>query len=448
MLGKRALLGRSVRWLYVVAALLILVAIAATLAWLGPLPSRVVVISTGTPGSDYELFAQRYKTILSRAGIELQLMPSAGGVENLRRLNDPKSGVAVAFAQSGLTSAAQSPELESLGTVFYEPFWFFCRGDTPTNLRAALAGKKISVGPEGGGTRALALEFLRLNGFDQNIGQLLPLTLEQTGDALQRGEIDAAMIVASWDAQVVRRLLASSELNLVGFARADAYVALYPFLTKLVLPAGVGNMATNRPPNSVDLIAPKTSLIVRRDLHPAIQYLLLEAASEVHSSPGIFQKSGQFPAPETFDLPLSKEARQFYKSGTPFLQRYLPFWLAVLASRLLILLIPLVGVAYPLVRFAPAIYGWSMRHRIFSLYGELKVIDIESEARGSADVSDLVARLERLEERADRLRVPNAFAHLLYHLRNHIALVRARLQQPAAAAVKSSTSSTPQTSTA
>ncbi len=448
MPSQRALLGRSVRWLYVAAAVLIIAAVAATLAWLGPLPSRVVVMSTGTPGSDYELFAQRYKAILSRAGVELRLIPSAGGVENLRRLNDPKSGVAVAFAQSGLTSEAQSPELESLGTVFYEPFWFFYHGETPTDLRAALTGKKVSIGPEGGGTRALALEFLALNGLNQNIAQLLPLPLEQTGDALQRGEIDVAMIVASWDAPVVRRLSASSEINVVGFARADAYVALYPFLTKLVLPAGVGNMATNRPPTSVNLIAPKSSLIVRRDLHPAIQYLLLEAASEVHSAPGIFQKSGQFPAAEMFDLPLSKQARQFYKSGIPLLQRYLPFWLAVLASSLLVLLIPLVGVAYPLLRLAPAIYGWSMRHRIFRLYGELKVIDVEFETRGSAAVSDLAARLERLEERADRMRVPNAFAHLLYHLRNHISLVRTRLQQPAAAAVKSPTTSKPQTSAA
>ncbi len=440
------------RWLYVAAAVLVLAAIAATLAWLGPLPSRVVVMSTGTPGSDYELFAQRYKAILGRAGIELRLMPSAGGVENLRRLNDPKSGVAVAFAQSGLTSEAQSPELESLGTVFYEPFWFFYRGKAPTDLRdlrAALTGKKVSVGPEGGGTRALALEFFALNGLDQDIAQLLPLPLEQTGYALQRGEIDAAMIVASSDAQVVRRLLASSELNIVPFARADAYVALYPFLTKLILPAGVGNMATNRPPTNVTLIAPKTSLIVRRDLDPSIKYLLLECASVVHSPPGIFQKSGQFPAAETFDLPLSKEARQFYKSGMPVLQRHLPFWLAALASRLLVLLVPLVGVVYPLLRLAPAIYGWSMRHRIFSLYGELKVIDVESEIRGSAAIGDLLARLEYLEERADRMRVPNAFAHFLYHLRNHINLTRTRLQAAAAAAtVKSPTTPKPQSSAA
>jgi hypothetical protein len=176
--------------------------------------------------------------------------------------------------------------------------------------------------------------------------------------------------------------------------------------------------------------------------------LLLEAGTEIYSPPGIFQKSAQFPAAETFDLPLSNHARQFYRSGAPFLQRYLPFWLAILASRLLVLLIPLVGVVYPLLRFAPAIYGWSMRHRIFQLYGELKVIEVEADTPSSGTVNDLIARLDRLEGRADRLQVPNAFAHFLYDLRNHIGLVRARLQQSAAVSGKNPTIPAAQSSAA
>jgi hypothetical protein len=234
-------------------------------------------------------------------------------------------------------------------------------------------------------------------------------------------------MVASWDTPIVRQLLASSDVVLPGFPRADAYVALYPYLTKLILPAGVGNMATNRPPTDVNLLAPKASLLVRRELHPAIQYLLLDAAQEVHSAPGIFQKAGQFPAEEQVDVPLTKDAHQFYKSGRPFLQRYMPFWLAVLAGRLLVLLIPVVGVAYPLLRVVPALYGWSMRRRVFRLYGELKFIETEVERGREGAAKDLLARLDRLEERANHLRVPDAFAHFLYTLRDHIDLVRERL---------------------
>ena len=129
----------------------------------------------------------------------------------------------------------------------------------------------------------------------------------------------------------------------MSFRRADAFVALNPYLEKTVLPAGVGNMARNRPPQDVPLIETKTSLIVRRDLHGAVQYLLLEAASEIHGGPGIFHKAGRFPAAEAIDLALSENARQYYRSGRPFLHRYLPYWAAVIVERILLVLVPIVG---------------------------------------------------------------------------------------------------------
>jgi TRAP transporter TAXI family solute receptor len=300
--------ARRARWFYLAAGAPIVVAFVATVIWLGPLPPKVVVMTTGTPGSAYDAFGQRYKKILARSGVELRLLPSTGSVDNLRRLNDPHSGVSVGFVQDGLTDEEQSPELMSLGTLFYEPLWFFYRGAKLSARFEGLHGKKLSIGPDGSGTRALALQLLALNGIDRNIAQLLPLSAEQSSQALLKGEIDAAFMVASWDTPAVRQLLASSEVKLVTFPRADAYVALYPFLTKLVLPTGVGNMVTNRPPTDVNLLAPKASLVVRKDLHPAIQYLLLEAALRVHSAPGIFHKAGQFPAPEAVDLPLSGDA--------------------------------------------------------------------------------------------------------------------------------------------
>jgi TRAP-type uncharacterized transport system substrate-binding protein len=431
MLGQRRSLGRASVWFYAIAAVLILAALVATVIWLGPLPPRVVVMSTGTPGSDYDLFARGYQATLRQSGVQLRLLPSAGAVENLRRLNDPHSDVSVAFAQGGLTSETQSPGLESLGTMFFEPFWFFSRLPVVPRLEN-LRGRKISIGPEGSGTRALSLQVLALNGVEQSFfAQLLPLPAAQAGEALLHGEIDAAALVTSPDAEVVRRLLASSDVNLAGFPRADAYVALYPYLSKLTLPAGVGNLATNRPPTDVTLLAPKASLIVRRSLHPGIQYLLLEAAAQIHSAPNIFQQADRFPAAERGDVPLSKDAREFYKTGAPYLQRYLPFWLAVLTSRLLVLLIPLVGIVYPLLRFAPALYGWSIRRRIFRLYGELKFVEAELEARGGPAAADLQLRLQRLEDRANQIRVPFSFAPFLYQLRSHIALVRSRLPREA-----------------
>jgi TRAP-type uncharacterized transport system substrate-binding protein len=413
----------------VVAAVLLVAAIAVTVSMFNPTPPRTVVMTTGSAGSAYSEVAERYREILARDGVELRLLPSAGAVENLNRLSDPRSGVSVGFVQGGITNAQKSPELVSLGTVFYEPLWFFYRGVQIDRGLSGFRGKRMSIGPEGSGARALTLELLARNGIDQAFAELLPFPPEVASEKLLSGEIQAAMLT-SWESPVVRRLVAATDVDLVSFPRTDAYVALYPFLNKLVLPSGVGDLATNRPPRDVILIAPKASLVVRRDLHPAIQYLLLDAASEIHGGPGIFNKAGQFPAAEATDLPLSNSARQYYKSGRPFLQRYLPFWLGVLVGQLLVLAIPVVGVLYPMLRLAPALYGWGMRRRIFRLYGQLKFLELElDQRRPEQDVTDLVGKLDRLEARANHLRMPAAFAHLLYTLRMHVNLVRARVEK-------------------
>ncbi|HTS52804.1 MAG TPA: C4-dicarboxylate ABC transporter substrate-binding protein, partial [Burkholderiales bacterium] len=249
-------------------------------------------------------------------------------------------------------------------------------------------------------------------------------------EKLLHREIDAVVLLAAWESPVVRQLISAQGINLVSVPRAAAFVALYPFLSKVVLPAGVGDMVNNRPPADVVLVAPTASLVVRKDLHPAIQYLLLEAAREIHSGPGMFRKAGQFPAPESIDLPLSTDAIQFYKAGPPFLQRHLPFWLAVLAQQLLVVLIPVFAVLYPLLRFIPALYGWAMRRRVFRLYNELRLLEDQVASReAQQSVAALIARLDRLEDRASRFRLPVSFRPLLYALRLHIALVRQRLEK-------------------
>jgi TRAP-type uncharacterized transport system substrate-binding protein len=422
----------ATRWLYVAGAIAIVGALCATIVYLGPFPPRVVVMSAGSPGGAYDALAKRYQAILARSHVELKLVESAGAVENLKRLNDPHSGVSVAFVQNGLTTEKDSPELVSLGTIEYEPTWLFYRDAEPGVHFEGLRGRKVSIGPEGSGSRAIALELLARNGISSKDAEFLPLTLAETGEQLASGKISAAIIVAAWDAPVVRRLLADPHVELANIHRANAYVALDPYLDKLTVPAGVGSMSADRPPHSVTLVAPKTSLVVRGDLHPAIQYLLLDAACAVHSGAGVFHKSGQFPAAEQFDVPLSLDARQYYKAGPPLLQRYLPFWLAVLAGRMLVLLIPVLGVAYPVVRFLPIVYEWSMKRRVFRLYGELKLLELELESKGGQIRSEALERLSRLEERANHLRLPSGYAHLDYTLREHINLVKSQLRLPAA----------------
>jgi len=414
-------------WPYFTTVGVVIILLGAGAFIVETLPPRTIVMATGAEGgANYEM-GIRYREILAQSGVKLQLLPTSGGLENLARLRDPKSGVGVGFTQGGTTNKKESSELESLGTVFYEPLWLFYRSDIGGGIQA-LHGRRISIGPEGSGTRALALELVKRMKLADSLGELLGFTPQVAGEKLIAGDIDAAFIVTAWDSPIVQRLITAEGIELASFPRADAYVALYPFLNKLMLPAGVGDLATNRPPADVALLATKASLAVRADLHPAIQYLLLNAALQIHSQPEIFQKAGQFPAAESIDLPLSGEAQRFYKSGRPFLQRYLPFWIATLVERVLVILLPMAALLYPLFKFLPQIYDWIIRLRIMRLYDEMRLIESEMEAQGRGhDADAMIAKLDQLDERANGLRLPRVYASMLYTLRMHINLVRGRL---------------------
>jgi TRAP-type uncharacterized transport system substrate-binding protein len=414
-----------------VTSIVIVTVTAAALWWVfavyRPIPPGTVVMTTGPEEGAYSELGKRYHEILARSGIDLRIISSAGAIENLRRLRDSRSGVSVGFVQGGTTNGQESPGLVSLGTVFYEPLWFFYRGAPLDRRLTGLRGRRISIGPEDSGTRELTLTLLARNGIGRNFANLLPLTPQVAAEELVHGRIDAAVLVTSWESQAVQKLLADKNVRLLSFSRANAYVALYPYLNRLVFPAGTADMAGNRPPEDVVLLAPEASLVVRKELHPAIQYLLLDAATQIHSEPSIFQRAGEHPGAEAIDLPLSVHARNFYKRGRPFLQRYLPFWLAVFLEQLLFMLIPVVGVSYPLFRVMPSLYFWVVQRSIFRLYGELKFIEEELERSDGESSRDLVAQIDRLESRANHLRVPASSLHMLYSLRRDIHLVRRRI---------------------
>ena len=408
--------------------------VIAAVVLLRSMPPRMIVMATGSEGGTFYDVGERYRAALARAGVEVRLVHTAGSAENLALLLDPHSGVSVGLIQGGtIGAAASSNKLESLGTVFYEPLWLFYKPELG-NIKGHidLRGRRISVGPVGSGTRALSLELLKRNGIDGQNSELLALTTKESEEKLLAGEIDALGTVNAWEAPIVQKLITDEHIELFSFAaRADAYVALYPFLNKVVVPRGVGDLAKDLPPTDVILFAPKVSLVVHKDLHPAIQYLLLDAAVRIHSRPDIFQHANQFPAAESIDLPLSREALQFYKSGRPFLYNYLPFWVVELFGALILLLIPILGVLYPLIRFLPGLYSWLMRSKIARIYGELRFLEdkIMEARRTGGDTSAMVAQFDHLEEQANHLRIPVTYASLLYELRDHIDVVRERLQK-------------------
>jgi TRAP-type uncharacterized transport system substrate-binding protein len=405
---------------------------AAGLAWLltiiSPLPPHRVTLACGPEGSSYAVFGKRYKDMLEKQGIRVRLVSTAGSQENMSLLKQPGSGVDAAFVDGGIAEEGDEQGLLSLGTLCYEPVWFFSRQPINGHVLATLKGKRVSVGPDGSESRALLNALAKRHGLDEGAFRILPLAPEQSAEELLSGRIDAAVLVNSWASPVVRKLAQSDGIYLASFRLADAYVARFPALTKRILPEGAVDLEQDRPSHDVSLLATKTSLVVRSGLHPALQYLLLEVMAKVHSRSGIFQRAGEFPAAEEQDVPLSPEARHYYKSGQPLLQRYMPFWLAALVEQAAIFLLPLLGLAYPAVKSLMWLYGWGMQRKIFLLYGELHWLESQVDKLDGKPVPPLLeARMASLEARANKVRVSTKYVPMLFGLKDNLASVRSRI---------------------
>jgi TRAP-type uncharacterized transport system substrate-binding protein len=405
----------------------------ATLHFVSSAPPHTLTISSGPRGSNFESVAQRYSKILARSGVKLNVVPSAGSLENLSRMSDPKARVDIALVQSGLTSGTDSDnnDLESLGGMFYQPLLIFYRSPKPLQRLSELSSQRIAIGPEGSGTRYLALALLKANEIDPQGGaQLSSLEGEAARAALLHRQVDAIFLTGdSASGATIREMMHAEGIRLFDFAQADAYVRRFAYLSKLTVPAGAFDLGENLPPIEISLLAPTVELVAHSNLHPALCDLLIEAATEVHGHASLLQTAGQFPNPSIHTFPISSEAARYYKSGDrSLIYRHLPFWLASLLSRLLIVIVPLFVVVVPSLRYVPLLYRWRIDRRIHHRYAEL--MELERQALGTLSDerrAELLERLEAIENLVISRRMPGSHAGQVYVLREHIDFVRDKL---------------------
>lgn len=409
-------------------AIVLLLALVVAMFFIEPGPPRRIVVSTGAVDGGYHMYAQRYKEILARDGVTLELRVSAGSQENVGRLMDEKSDVEVGFFQGGSAFAANAPDLQSLGSIYYEPLWVFYRGPEARDF-GGLKGMRLAIGPEESGTRALALQLLAVNATVMPPTVLSTETGQQAADMLLEGKLDGVFLVAPADSPLVEKLVSAPAIRLLSLDRAEAYARRFPYLTKLTLPRGVFDFIGNIPSRDVTLVSPTANLLARDSLHPALAFLLMRAATEIHSSAGLLSKTGEFPAPFNSEFPLGGEAKRYYKSGPPFLQRYLPYWVAVLVDRLWIILLPSLALLVPLTRIIPPIYRWRVRSRIYRWYARLKEVELELDEDPPAEkLREMLGRLDEIERSVNRINTPLAYSDNLYLFKQNVDLVRARVR--------------------
>lgn len=432
LLSARDLVVTAGPFVFIALVLLVLAYLA-----LDPTPPRKVVLATGPAQSAYAEFGERYAGALKRRGIEVQLRPTQGAGENLRLLLDPKSGVDVAFVQGGagerLRSRSDADALMSLGSLFYEPLWLFYREASARRLvhaerltsLAQLAGSRINIGARGSGSPNLVRKMLDANKVDPESIEMLRLEPTPAVVALLDGRIDALVFASAPESSLVQMLLQTPGIRLFDFAQSEAYSRRFPFMSPVVLPRGVVDLASDLPPADVHLVAPTAGLAAKPGTHPALVQLFVQAAQDIHQDAGWFQHKGEFPSPNNTEWPLSKEAERFYRAGPPMLQQYLPFWAANLIDRMWVVLVSIIAILVPLSRVVPPLYEFRIRSRVFRWYAQLRAVE---NAQGRRRPEELLADLDALEQKVGHIAVPLSYADELYALRSHIQLVRRRLQ--------------------
>ena len=410
----------------------------AALGWalsaaLEPAFQHTIVITTGADKGIYRGFADRYAPLLKRDGITLDIRSSAGSIENYQRLKDPDSAYDVGFIQSGTTHPSETDHLETIAAVSYEPIWVFYRGDTTIDRLAQLRGKRISVGVPGSGLLNVALVLLGYSGVTRANTTLVEMDAPNAYQALENGRLDAAFFIGRPDAPMQTTLL-NSDLKLMSFSQADALVQKFPSLSKIIYPRASTSIANDLPKTDVTLLAATAQLVAKDTLHPALVYLLLDAAKTVHGGEDYFTPLGTFPNLKTQEFPVSDESTRYFKSGRPFLQRYLPFWLASFIERRLLIVVPFAAILVGLLQALPRMVEARIKRRLVVCYSDIKILEDEI-WRTPQPTRDQIAQwreeIESIDAHASQIRIPQRYFHDVYALKQAIGVVRERIAQVA-----------------
>lgn len=415
-------------WLMV---LLFLLGVVLFVYQVRPFPPRVVTIATGQPDSTYDSVGQMYQAYFRHHDIELKLVPTQGSVDNNQLISEQK--VDAAFSQSGVP-IPQPNQVISLGSVEFEPLWFFYRGAPidADDMPQFLAQKRVSVGADGSGTKYMVLDLLNEYKIhpDNPANQRLMSTMD-SAEALRRGNIDGMFILADMASKQLWSLLEDPSLRILSFKSAQAIASKLSYTDPVVFPRGSVTLNPVRPANDIELVATNTRILVDKDMHPAIQYLFMMAGAYFYRNTDVyFKRPGGFPAFLDNDTEKSEVALKYLRSNTSILERTFPFWIASFLDRAWLLVAALFAIAYPLMKLVPRYRNFHFNTAMNDCYIEMRQIEqMLDQHQSAADLVALASAFERLDQRVKEMWVPTNSNERYYLMLNGIRLLRDRLKR-------------------
>ncbi len=424
------------RWMLVYAPS-VGVAIAA-FVWLGwyvfPTAPNHITITSGATEGMYHQHALRYAEFFTRHGMETKVLTSAGSAQNIERLRDTQHPAQVGFVQGGfgqlerIKRGENRTGIQIVANIDIEPVWIFSRIPSLNSL-TQLQGLRVSLGAQGSGSRAMAVQLLaqvRLEPKDVLLSEASGLAAAK---ALEEGRLDVAIFVAAPKALIVKTMLRVPGVHLVQLKHSAALIERLPYLAPRLIAQGMLDDASAQPARDMMLLTTLASVVVSENLHPAIKRLTTAAAMEIHNETTLLGRAGEFPTLKQADFPTAPEARTTLLHGLPWIEQKLSLNQAQWFWRFLLLALPLLVLAWLVCSVVPAYLRWLLQSHINRWYGELKFIeyDIEQGKPSALEAVRFGKQLQNVETALSKFAPPQDFMQRVYMLRQHIEFVRHKL---------------------
>lgn len=408
--------------------LLVIASFYVTSKFIKPPPKKEITIATGSKNGNYYKTALIYKELLEKENVKVNLLTSAGSIENIKLLKENKADIA--FLQNG-TIKNNKENIKSLASIYYELLWVFYRNEGfPINYVIQLISKKISIGREGSGTKDLALKVLKDNGINKDNSQIFNYDASKAKEELEKGNIDAMFVVSSHKSETIKELLANPKISILSFKRAKAYSRKYPFLEALNLYEGTLDLYKNLPDENISLLSTTANLVVKDGFSEELIRLVLKKVKEVHNKKDLFAKAEQFPNALNMQLEMHEEAQRYFEYGDTWLEKIFPYWIASNIDRLKLLIIPLLTLLFPLFKGFFPLYTWTMRSKIYRWYEEVKNLDNSIEILESKDLKVQLEKVQKLRQEIQKeTKVPLSFMGEYYNLQLHLDLIENKIEK-------------------
>ncbi|MCK5110302.1 MAG: TAXI family TRAP transporter solute-binding subunit [Arcobacteraceae bacterium] len=390
---------------------------------------KEITIATGGKNGNYYKTALLYKELLEKENVKVNILQTAGSVENIELIKSKKADFA--FVQSGIINSKDKNKIFSLVSLYYEPLWIFYKNEGfDIDYIIQLIGKKISIGSTGSGTQHLSNIILNINQLNNTNSTILNYSTNEGKEKLIKGDIDALFIVSSAKSDNVKELLANPDINFLNIKRSYAYDSKYSFLNSITLYEGTIDLYMNLPSENKQLLTTTANLVASTNVPDELVRLLLKQTKKVHSAKGIFEKEFQFPNLNHLDSMIHDEASRYIKYGDSWLENIFPFWIASNIDRLKLLLIPLLTLMIPLFKGIIPLYIFTIRSKIYKWYKQLNTIDIDMNNYSINELNDAVKNLEQLKiEVQKHTNVPMSYMGEYYNLILHIDLIHKKVSE-------------------